>query len=108
MATIELNDRYTEFVNFNVRSHFAERGIEITRRAQDLLAFAMQCQIDEKEMDEGRLTAVAQQLLNNNLAESYVRVYGDRPMNFNRAFHLLADVGNLMKFPFGPTRPFGR
>jgi len=105
MATIELNDNYTEFVNFRVQPYFAERGIEITQRAQQLLAFTMQCQVDEEEMNEGSVSAVAQRLLNNNPAEVYVRMYGHRPMSFNRAFHLLANVGNSIKFPFGPTRP---
>jgi hypothetical protein len=108
MATIELNDRYSEFVNSTVRAHFAERGIEMSQRAQDLITFTMQCQIEEQEMGEDRLLSTAEWLLGNSLAESYLRTYGRTLLTFNRAFHLLADVGRFTKFPFGPTRPFAK
>lgn len=106
METIELEDEYVKFVDSEVIRQFEARGLNITSRARDLMAFAMQCQVDEEVMKRERLFVNAERILEGNLADFYVRRYGEKTVTFNRAFHLLADVGYVMKFPLVPTSPF--
>jgi len=106
METIELDDRYTSFVDKRVIDHFEKRGLEVTVPARQLIAFAMQSQISEEVMNEERLFSKAEEFLNDDLADFYVRKYGNRRVTFNQAFHLLDDAGYVLKFPLGPTSPF--
>lgn len=106
METIELDDQYLKFVDLEVIRQFEARGLKITSGARHLMAFAMQSQIDEEVMKPERLFVNAERILEGNLADLYVRRYGEKTVTFNRAFHLLADVGYVMKFPLVPTSPF--
>jgi hypothetical protein len=106
METIELDDRFTDFVDQEVLPQFSTRRLQVTSPARNLIAFAMQSQIAEEVTNEERLFTRARQLLSENLADAYVRKYGEGTVTFNQAFHLLHDVGYVMKFPLAPTNPF--
>jgi hypothetical protein len=106
MKTIELNDRFTNFVDQEVLPQFTLRGLQFTSPARDLVAFAMQSQTVEEVTNEQTLFTEARKILGENLADAYVRKYGERTVTFNQAFHLLHDVGYVLKFPLAPTNPF--
>ena|SRR5207253_9209309 len=106
METIELEDQYIKFVDWDVIRQFEDRGLRVTSGARHLIAFAMQSQISEEVMNDERLFGNAERILQDGLADFYVRRYGEKTVNFNRAFHLLADVGYVLKFPLVPTSPF--
>src|SRR5215813_8767522 len=107
MKAIELDDRFTNFVDQEVLPQFTIRGLQVTSPARDLVAFAMQSQIVEQVTTDERLFSRARKVLGENLADAYVRKYGERTVTFNQAFHLLHDVGYVLKFPLAPTNPFG-
>lgn len=103
MPTIVLEDYYANWVNDNVIPLFMERGIKITTNAQCLIAFAMQSQVEEDVMSNDSLFNLAQNAAVSRLVKHYIEKYGEETLNFNRAFHLLADI--RFSFPLGPTEP---
>jgi hypothetical protein len=105
MSPINLEDQYVAWVEENIVQMFSDKGIEVTTNARQLLAFAMQSQIDESLMDQETLLERVNQVSGENLLEYYEERYGEKALNFNHAFHLLADWGFVVKFPFGPTTP---
>ena len=105
MPTIFIQDQYASLVDNTIAPLFAGRGIKITNNAQYLIALTMQSQIEENVMNTVRLGNLAEQVVSPSLVDYYIGKYGEREMNFNRAFHLLSDIGFVLKFPLIPTRP---
>ena len=105
MSFIHLDDQYEVWVQQNIVEVFSGKGIVVTTNAKKLLAFAMQSQVEENIMSQEKLFERANQVGGKNLLAYYEQRYGETEVNFNRAFHILDDLGFVIKFPFGPTVP---
>jgi hypothetical protein len=103
--TLNVEDRYVNWVKTNVVTLFQAAGISITDRGKQLMAFALQAQVDEDTVvDADAALERAKRACEPWLVENYRSKYGERPVNFNRAFHLIYEMNHIvMMFPSEPT-----
>ena len=101
MTEINISDLYKDWVDDNLVPLFNTRGIDITANAINLFAWSMQMQVDEPGNQvwptHTQLFSRANEFTNQGLIDFYINRYGEQPITFNRAFHLLAELGLLVK-----------
>src|SRR4051794_35522157 len=103
MAEINIRENYIDWVRDNIVTLFDKEGIKMTDNAVNLFALAMQMQIDEEVMNNDQLFSRAAKVVDDRLIDYYRDRYGERDINFNRAFHTLSDWGIVMKYPWTST-----
>ncbi len=103
MAEISIRENYIDWVRENVVTLFDKEGIKMTDNAVNLFAWSMQMQTDEEVMDGNQLFNRASKIADRRLIDYYRDHYGEKDMNFNRAFHVLSDWGFVLKYPWTQT-----
>lgn len=95
------DDQYRERVD-RLETHFQSKGLGISDNARVLLALAMQSQDSEKILPRDQLFKKLDRF-EDQIVQYYVDTYGKHDVNFNRALHLVADLGPMMKYPWKRT-----
>lgn len=123
MPPIEIDPRLEQWLEREVFSVFANRGITVTSAAKTVIAYTVQAQGEEEELpphlqtELDRLQAkvnqhgTAQGTFFENAAGVYLKLYPPTAtLNVNRAVRLMAEIyfGLFGGFPCGPTRGGGR
>jgi len=104
LALIEIASKYEDWIKERVVSTFEEKGVNVTRPAQIVLAYTLQAQLEDRLFaDPGTVLERAERLL-QLVPAIYGWQYKKREMNVNRALHLVVEA-NLVRraFPWGPS-----
>jgi hypothetical protein len=112
MARIELDDFYLRWVNQNVRPAIENSGAHLSDSAAQLLAYAMQSQVDLGFVRNREHAIGAAEELLRFIRDGYwpplppLRPFGGPgyEVNFNVALHLMVDLNRLaLAFPWKTT-----
>ena len=104
MASINVSDTYTKWIQNNVIPALEGEGVTVTLPAQNLLAYALQAQLDDKLVPDDKILFKGASDLMGVIPSLYKGQYGKQQMNFNRALHALVNANQLLRiFPWTPT-----
>ncbi|WP_321921304.1 hypothetical protein [Paraburkholderia guartelaensis] len=107
MARVEfdVSDEIINTVN-RINIQFRDQGIDTSVNALHLFALTLHAQQEENPHRSSRIDELLDSFFRDNTFFDYYRhTYGgDRKLTYNRALHVVAHLGELSKFPWGPTR----
>lgn len=101
---IVVEDTYLSWVRTKIVPLFAQQDIKVEEDAIELMAWSMQMQVRQgTAIDSQSLFGRAETIGDKRLTDYYQDKNGKKDVSFNRAFHLLADWGFVLKYPWGGT-----
>jgi hypothetical protein len=90
--SIEVREHYNTWVNEQLLPLFEKSGVSITQNARNLLAYALQSQVEEKVIGNDQDLIARAERFCGFAVQLYQKKYGNDEMTFNRAMHFFIAI----------------